>query len=383
MTKRLLILSSLISVTLGSCSLFSTSEKQYEQKYVVIWQNYNGDILEIDRDLKLGDIPTYDGETPERNPKNDVIYFFEGWSPEITPVEKNTTYTATFTKDTIVDESEYKPVISEDNKYIYYGLYPQSHVSDLDLINSLNEIAPNEKTGWCLFNEDYYVKKAATVYNNESYTFDDGTNIANGEEYWFKCEPIKWNILKNVNNEYEVLSDKLLDSHNYYDNYQDRTINGKLVYANNYKESSVRDFLNDEFYNVAFAFNNSSIKVADVDNSGDTFGNSDSIYSEGNTEDKVYLLSYKDYLNSEYGFDTNPTNVSTTRECKTTDYARATGSWVSKETATKNNGSYWTRSPSDEYKYCAINVNAGGHLSTYAVDGNSHSIRPALTLNIK
>ena len=46
------------------------------------------------------------------------------------------------------------------------------------------------------------------------------------------------------------------------------------------------------------------------------------------TCDKVYLPSYQDFFNEEYGFDNNNT-ISKTRECKTTDYARARGTWSS------------------------------------------------------
>ena len=96
----------------------------------------------------------------------------------------------------------------------------------------------------------------------------------------------------------------------------------------------------------------------------------------------MYLPSYQDYLKSSYGFENQTSTTSKSRQCKTSDYARARGAFTSKSKGFENNGSYWTRSPSSEYAYCAWNVNSGGYLSSYAVDGNSHSVRPAISLNI-
>ena len=125
--------------------------------------------------------------------------------------------------------------------------------------------------------------------------------------------------------------------------------------------------MNNEFYQKAFSLNNLFIQNTNVDNSN-------------NTLDKVYLPSYQDYLNDEYGFESNPNSGSNTRACKTSEYARIKGAWVNTTTSLKYNGSYWTRTPSSEYSYCAWNVNSTGYLSEYAVDGNSHSVRPSITI---
>ena len=71
------------------------------------------------------------------------------------------------------------------------------------------------------------------------------------------------------------------------------------------------------------------------------------------------------------------------RTATTTDYARAIGAWSNnKDNAYKYNGSYWTRSPSSSFNYAAWNVNSGGALSEYAVDGASHSVRPCITIKL-
>ena len=70
------------------------------------------------------------------------------------------------------------------------------------------------------------------------------------------------------------------------------------------------------------------------------------------------------------------------KTAKTSEYARATGAFASKDTSYKYNGSYWTRTASNDFSYCVWNVNAGGVLSEYAVDGSSHSIRPCIQITL-
>lgn len=453
--KRKLTITTLLFTTiygLGLTSCGETNISEFEYTYTVIWQNYNGDILEIDRNVKEGSTPTYDGETPTKQGDERLSYTFAGWSPKISEVYENTTYTATYTSsintftvtwknydgsvletdidvpygtmpsydgetpkkegtddiiyqftgwtptiNKVVEDITYtatfiemnveiipgiSPVISDDKKSVQYGFYPQKHVNDSSLISTLNTLSPTEINGWYLYNDEYYAKETAKIYNNEKYTFDDGTSIVDGTFYWFKCEPIKWDILSDSNGSYYLLSSKLLDAKNYYNSYSSRTINNLTIYPNSYEHSDIRTWLNNDFYNVAFALNNTFVLDTSVDNTTSTTDSTNNQYCGNNTTDKVYLPSYQDYLNADYRFDTDANGMSSTRQCKTTDYARAKGAWYSVSNNYKYNGSYWTRSPSSEYYYCAWNVNSSGYLSTYAVDGTSHCVRPCISINV-
>lgn len=368
---------------LGSCKDNTEDNPQNEpdKTYTVTWKNYNGEVLETDANVKEGSLPTYNGATPTKNADEQYTYVFDGWEPQISEVRADVTYTAKFTQrlnGNLIDGVD--PVISQDGKTIKYGFYPQTRVNDEALIAELNALTPSQTNGWYLLNGEYYAKHTANVYNNESYTFDDGTAIVNGNEYWFKCEAIEWQVISDVNGTYCLLSAKLLDAHNYYSNYSNRTIGGNTVYANNYEQSDVRSWLNGYFYNTAFALNNEYIQQTTVNNGASTTDATNNPYACANTQDKVCLPSYQDYLNDSYGFGTNADAASSTRECKTTDYARANGAWCNATSKLQYNGSYWTRSPSSEYNYCAWNVNSAGYLSAYAVDGNSHCVRPCITV---
>lgn len=359
------------------------AKTEVKNKYTVTWVNYDGTILEVDENVLEGTIPTYDGAIPTKPSGETYSCIFNGWSPEIKIVNENITYTATFkeviTKDFVPGIN---PVLSNDQKSIEYGFYPQSHVQDSNLIAQLNNLKTPDDNGWYLYNGEYYCKEKAMVYNNETYKFDDGVTIVNDAEYWFKCETIKWQVLEVEKGVFFLLSNILLDAHEFYDNYNSRVIEEKTIFASNYKHSNIRTWLNNDFYDKAFVLNNTYIQEVMVDNTSATTDTSENAYVSENTLDKVYLPSYQDYLKSNYGFDHQVSDISTSRQCKTSDYARARGAFSSKSKGFVNNGSYWTRSPSSEFSYSAWNVNTGGYLSNYVVDENSHCVRPCISLII-
>ena len=256
------------------------------------------------------------------------------------------------------------PVFKDDRTQVKYGLYPQTNVSDSSLVSALNALTTPESNGWYLYDGDYYAKVSATP-NSSSYKFDNGTTIVSGTTYWFKCEPITWNVLNNNNDEYYIVSSVLLDTHCYYNSTSTRTIDGQTVYANNYKYSDIRTWLNADFYNSAFALGNDYIQTTTVDNSAATTNSTSNSYACANTEDKVFLPSYQDYINSSYGFSTS-TGSTNTRYCKTTDWARARGAWYSTSSSYLYNGYYWTRSPDSGYPYGAWLVRDDGRLYSTA-----------------
>lgn len=374
------------SVNKDSSTSSESSENSVEQcRYTVTWKNYDGEVLEIDENVEEGATPTYDGATPTKEASGNCTYTFKGWTPTLSAVYGDITYTATFTSQYHGESVEgMQPTLTASGS-ILYGLYPQTYVSEESVIAALNTLSPSEINGWYFYNDEYYAKETATVYNNEAYMFDDGMAIVNGTEYWFKCEPIEWQILSEENGSYCLLSSVLLDARAYYGNYENRRIEGQSVYANNYAESDIRGWLNGEFFSTAFALNADYIEQTSVDNSAMTTDLSTNPYASKNTLDYVFLPSYQDYLNVEYGF-INGVEKSTSRQAKTTDYARVVGAWChtrnNADKATQHNGSYWTRSASGEYDYCALVVNSGGLISTYAVDDRSHAVRPAIYIQL-
>ncbi|MBO4541482.1 MAG: toll/interleukin-1 receptor domain-containing protein [Bacilli bacterium] len=265
------------------------------------------------------------------------------------------------------------PVLSSDGKTVTYGLYPQTHVNDEALIARLNALPSPESNGWHFLDGEYYAKQSAKPCRS-GYRFDDGTSISSGASYWFKCEPIEWRVLSNEQGEAFVVSSLLLDAHRYNESYSGQR-NGH--YANNYKESEIRKWLNADFLSSAFSLGDSAIQATHVDNSVRTTDSPKNRYACEDTEDKVLLLSYQDYQNYSYGFEDDDS-----LKCKTTDFAKARGAEASLDSSYLNNGYYWTRSPHSCSSSAAQNVDFGGNLVFDSVNDFRNCVRPAIRIVI-
>ena len=349
-----------------SDTTYKATYAELGETFIVTWVNYDDEILQEDKNVIPGTMPTYKGDIPTRSDE-EYIYIFTGWTPKVGPVLEDVTYKATYSqKDKDASIPGLKPVLSSDNKTIQYGYYPSTHVKDSSLISILEDLDQVNQYGYKFYNDEYYVKVESDVYNNESYNFNDGDQITNHEEYWFKCEPISWDVISVSEGVYTLISSELLDCHEFNDTF----VIKDGINPNNYKESSVREYLSNEFYSLAFLYNDTHILDTDVDNSGSTTDDNENIFACENTTDKVYLISYQEALNLE------------NKTAKTTDYARALGAWNSKDNSYLHNGAYWTRSPSSVFNYASWNVNSGGHLSEYSVDTVSFSIRPCIRISL-
>lgn len=67
-----------------------------EKTYTVTWKNYNGTILKTDYNVPEGSTPTYDGNTPTREAEEGYNYIFKGWSPSVSSVYEDKTFTAQY-----------------------------------------------------------------------------------------------------------------------------------------------------------------------------------------------------------------------------------------------------------------------------------------------
>ncbi len=284
------------------------------------------------------------------------------------------------------------------NNTYSYGLYPQTVVTDSDLLTALNALGDSAKkiNDWYLYNGHYYVTVNAVVDSYSACKFTNGSSITEGEKYWFKCEPIVWKVLSGN----YLLSNALLEEVVYYGTLENRTIGEQKVYANNYKYSNIRAWLNGYdgssynvsdysasgtgFLNTAFALNNSYILTTVVNNNDSTTNDATATYACENTEDKVFLPSFQDYLDSNYGFDTDKSASSTTRQCQPTDYARATHAHHSNG----GEGWYWTRSPArnsgvDYDGYSVTYIDETGWINgSLTARNDRHCARPAIKINI-
>ena len=206
--------------------------------------------------------------------------------------------------------------------YVYFGSYPQSEVTDTATINAIEAVIAKNASK----NEAYIGERAdtgtdvwinGTKYRRISKSdtncdelFDEVTN--NGYRY-FKWERIKWRVLDNNGSTLFVVADKGLDCKNYNDEYISIT----------WKKSTIREWLNNSFYNTAFASNEQNAIVAQkVVNENNPFYGTDGGYD---TTDKVYLLSISEVTNVTYGFCSDCNTESASRWMQPSIYARTRG----------------------------------------------------------
>ena len=263
-----------------------------------------------------------------------------------------------------------------------YGYYPQSHVSDSSTIASLDGLTTAESNGWYKLGDDYYAKAASSPASSGT-KFDDGDSLDFDSTYWFKVDPIEWDILSKDSATYSLVSNRLLDTHKYSAEYSGTGTVG--YYANNYEHSSLRAWLTGDFYKLAFSKDDTKLVQKAVDNSASTTNRSDSTYgSSSATNDKIYLLSYQEYASAS-NFASSAARI-----CQTSDWTRCRGCSSTVWNGIPNCGDYWTRSPyynpEDWFdsNYASM-VRHDGALHYNGIGGTGSdrvAIRPAITITL-
>lgn len=280
--------------------------------------------------------------------------------------------------------------VYEENgyRYINYGYYPQTHVNDAELLNELSNLTETNERGYYEFKGIEYAKVVSNPYlygsyidnsgNTQYYKYSSGKNITETTVEWFKVEPIKWRILSIENNNYQVLSEYILTAQKYYKDTYYRQIDGLDITPNNYKYSDIRLFLNKEFINSAFTIEQQNTLITtEVDNTASTTSSSSNPYICENTFDKIYLLSYKDIRNSDFGFVDKKS-----REAKVTDYAKATGAYWLIDAKYLDCGYWWLRSPYYNDYNNAHYVYYNGDVYNRDVFNTYYAVRPATAIAV-
>ena len=83
-----------VSAVVGNATYTATFTETVNT-YTITWKNKNGDILDTD-EVAYGATPVYDG-TPTQEPTVSEVFTFRAWTPEISSVTGDATYTADYT----------------------------------------------------------------------------------------------------------------------------------------------------------------------------------------------------------------------------------------------------------------------------------------------
>ncbi len=226
-----------------------------------------------------------------------------------------------------------------------------------------------------------------------SYSHQDDNGYTPNIVYYFKYEPLMWRILDPSTG--YIMCENIIDSQAYqnsiyYSNdhyWQDETLS---AYANDYSASSIRSWLNYDFYETAFTESQkSNIQTTLLDNTN-TFSFIDDddiedyepiIYDD--TNDKIFLLTEADIDNTSFGFKSAKFYYDEAARAKATDYTKCQG--IDKDIYGSiaysgiGDSSWWLRSASGTGGHVVI---AGyGGFSRFADLANGiRGIRPACKL---
>lgn len=329
-------------------------------------------------------------------------YIFAGWfDASNNLVSSSASYTFVMPSNNLVLSADFVA----EGESMQFGSYPQTRVTDETLITTLNDLAggstglPTAENAKEWTDYLYYCDGVVTsfmwyidlvnegqeyrgvYYTEYRYSYTDNTagyfmqqsyGYTKGSVYWFKYESIAWKVLDIDTGKAFLLAETVLDAQDYYYAKDERIIEGQTVYANNYEHSHIRSWLNSSFLNDAFtATEQNKIAVTNVDNSKATTINNVHNFDCPNTDDKVFLLSYKDADNESYGFVNDDSRIR-----YSSDYALS-------QAVAKDNGTayWWTRSPYFSNANNASRVNYDGCLAATHVTYASMGILPAIWIN--
>lgn len=297
---------------------------------------------------------------------------------------------------------------------VEFGSYPQSKVTDSSLVSALNK-ASKKWVSYGYYSGDGsdgsmkpgdWMECADFTYNGTKYravtfsqyrpwytsykssfdcTYQDNNGYTPNDIYYFKYEPLKWRVLDPSTG--LVLCESIIDSQAYsntiYSYGNDPYYNQSAYwndaehthYANDYATSSIRAWLNDDFYNTAFSSSQkASILTSELENKAYSISYSE--YDSASTIDKVFLLSYSEAQNTSYGF-TNNTYSTDIRGSMGTDYAKAQGLWIA-----HNKCSNWRLRSASNGSNGDCFVNDTGRIDvTNYVNDTCVGIRPAIKIS--
>ena len=241
---------------------------------------------------------------------------------------------------------------------ITFGSYPQSKVTDSGLISKLDNqfkiwisyeyysgtgdstdgnMKPSDYMTYADINYNGVKYRAVTFtkyrseypgnYLYEGNSCQDENGYYTGNTYYFKYEPLTWRILDS--NEGYVMCNSIIDAqayqnYCYYNGEYGEYYNSISCtnYISDWETSSLRQWLNDSFYNTAFNdVEKAQISISHLKNKSQY----NSKYDGVDTNDKIFPISYFDAINSIFGFASSHDSSDEARQMVGTDYARCQG----------------------------------------------------------
>lgn len=220
----------------------------------------------------------------------------------------------------------------EQGGYLLFGSYPQTIAAQGVTINTGSMDGYGNFTG---SDGCFYRRVKAAPY--AGYSFSDYTVIREGTNYYFKLEPLRWQIVSTSNGSTLLVSEKIIAATAFGNN-------------NGYSGSNLRNWMNN-LYNSNGVFSDEQRELIAATN------------VNGITE-RIFALSDSEYTSAVTG------------KKATTDYALAVGA------AMENRVGYWWLRTAHSTAGNAKVVNPNGIVSFSIVDSGSIGVAPALNITL-
>lgn len=252
-----------------------------------------------------------------------------------------------FGKEAVFEYYDDKPVSAGEGQ-VYFGGYPCSEVPS----------------------EDLPVAVKAGEFKDDSITIDGCTYIRvsddDGGYRYFRRENILWDIAAESDDGYILLSHNIIDSVSYSDTYSEVV----------WKDSYIREWLNNDFYNTAFSDEQKKCIVnmyvdAPINVHYGT-GNGEPVY------DNVAVPSLDEEMSPDFGYYGDVYTIFEERAARPTDYAGFNGAI----TENNGNGRWWLRTMGSNY-LMAVYVSEDGALACGGemVNAAGMGVRPMIIIS--
>ncbi len=297
---------------------------------------------------------------------------------------------------------------------IQFGSYPQSEVKDEATITALNKLAPDWEnwTSYGYYTGNGYLGsmgqgdrmrftdvtyngnkyrgvkfteyRAARTYNSSpAFGFQYYNGYLRDTIYWFSFDPVDWRVLDPEKG--LILCETIIDTQAYnntvyftgeegWDEFSYFSDPAFTNFASDYETSSIRKWLNEDFYNTAFTVSEKK-EISTTALNNDSYLTTGGYIDDGKpfdsnpTNDKIFMLSRRDICNVNYGFLEWITEEDENRIAYGSDYAFSQG---------LTGESWLLRTPGSWSRTCCYV--SGGYMSEDCAANACYGIRPALCL---
>lgn len=220
---------------------------------------------------------------------------------------------------------ERRIISKKGQEYLYFGVFPQS-LKEKNV--TIKGIDPNKSNIYIGSDDEKYILYKTDDEITENIYINNELVEAN-KEYFFKIEPIKWNVIEKDSDSAICISEMILSCHRHGDR------------SDEYFESEIRDYILNDIYEFAFTDDEKKYILP--------------YYYSENKLDNLSMLSYEELDKCNLDNKKNNNIISNyTREKKMTDYAK-----VIAANSISLIDSYWCISDI-ESKDCTINVTNEG-----------------------